>query len=219
MYQSILFDLDGTLIESGPGILNSLRYTLDRMGFPPLPDETLRKFVGPPLTESMMRFCGMTEEEAAKAIACYRTYYAKSGIYEAELYPGIAELLDALRASGKTLAVATSKPEPYARRILAHFGIAPYFSAVCGASMDEKHVGKAAIIGCALAQLGIPQEQKQSVLMVGDREHDVLGAKENGIACLGVLFGYGSRAELLGAGADGVVETAKEALEWISHVR
>lgn len=214
-YKYILFDLDGTITESGPGIMNSVRYALEKMGFPTLPEETLRKFIGPPLAESMMRYSDMTGEQAAQAIVCYREHYTKKGIFENALYPGVETMLRELKENGKILALSTSKPELYAKQILAHFQVESYFSAVCGASMDEKRVEKAEIIACTLDELGLAEAQKREVLMVGDREHDVLGARKNGLDCLGVLYGYGSRRELEDAGARFIAASAQEAARMI----
>ncbi|EET61603.1 haloacid dehalogenase-like hydrolase [Marvinbryantia formatexigens DSM 14469] len=214
-YQYILFDLDGTITESGPGIMNSVRYAVQKMGFPELPKETLRKFVGPPLADSMQKYCGMTPAEAKEGIACYREYYTSKGIFENSLYPGVEDMLKRLQKGGKILALATSKPEQFAKQILEYFHIDDCFTVVCGASMDEKLVEKAAIITCALQALGIDEAQKKDVLMVGDREHDVLGAKANGLDALGVLYGYGNLAELKDAGAAYIARTAEEAADMI----
>lgn len=214
-YRYILFDLDGTLTQSGPGIMNSVRYALKKMGFPELPEETLRKFVGPPLADSMMRYSRMTREQAAQAIVCYREYYTAKGMFENTLYPGVEKMLRDLKEGGRVLALSTSKPELFAGQILEHFHISAYFTAVCGASMDEKRVEKAEIIACTLEALGIGGREKQDVLMVGDREHDVFGARQNRLDCLGVLYGYGSRAELAEAGARYIAQTAQDAARMI----
>ncbi len=214
-YQYILFDLDGTITESGPGIMNSVRYAVQKMDFPALPEETLRKFVGPPLADSMQKYCGMSPEEAKKAITCYREYYTSKGIFENSLYPGVRDMLKTLKENGRVLALATSKPEVFAKQILEYFHIDTCFDVVCGASLDEKLVEKAAIITYALQSLGIDEAHKKDVLMVGDREHDVLGAKENGLDALGVLYGYGDLAELQHAGAAYIAQTAEEATDMI----
>lgn len=210
-YSYILFDLDGTVTKSGPGIVNSVRYALKKMGKPELSEETLEKFVGPPLAQSMMRYAGMTEQEAKEAILCYREYYTTKGIYENSVYPGVEEMLKRLKDAGLILALATSKPEVFAGQILDYFHLSPYFSFVCGASLDEKRVEKAEVIAYALQTMGVGEEQKKEVLMVGDRENDILGAKENGLDALGVLYGYGNRKELEEAGACAIAATAGEA--------
>lgn len=214
-YTHILFDLDGTLTESGPGIMNSVRYVLNKLGKPQQPPEVLRKFVGPPLAHSFMHFCGFTEAEANSAIYTYREYYHEKGMFENSVYPGVEEMLKSLKAAGLRLAVATSKPELLSIQILKHFHLDHYFEVICGATMDEKRVKKGEIIAYALEILGISSEEKKRVLMIGDREHDIFGAKENGLDSMGVLFGYGNREELEQAGADFIAETAKGAAEKI----
>ena len=214
-YKYILFDLDGTITESGPGIINSVRYAVQKMGYPVLPEETLRKFVGPPLADSMQKYCGMTPSEAKKAITLYRDYYTSKGIFENSLYPGVEDMLKALKDGGKVLALATSKPELFAKQILEYFHIDDLFTVICGASMDEKLVEKAAIITNALQALGIDEMHKKDVLMVGDREHDVLGAKANNLDTLGVLYGYGDLPELQQEGAAYLAQTAGEAADMI----
>ena len=209
-YSYLLFDLDGTITESGPGIMNSVRYTLKKMGFAELPSGTLEKFVGPPLADSFMKYAGMSQEEATQAISCYREYYTSKGIFENSVYPGVEEMLQKLKENGFVLALSTSKPELFAKKILEHFQINQYFSAICGASMDEKRVAKAEVIRYTLDTLKLSESQKGEILMVGDREHDVFGAKENGLDCLGVLYGYGDREELEQAGAKYIADTASD---------
>lgn len=203
----ILFDLDGTLTESAPGIINSIRYTLDKLGLRPMTDEELKRFVGPPLIESFTRYCGLSREEAARAVDVYREYFSEKGLFENAVYPGIPECLGALKSAGKKLAVATSKPQVFCERIIRHFGIDGYFDAVVGIPLDREDMTKAEVIKSAMELLGaVPEE----TVMVGDRDYDVLGARENGIPCIGVLYGYGSREELSAAGAVGICETVAE---------
>lgn len=209
-FQYIFFDLDGTITESGPGIIASVRYSLEKMGYPSDDTETLKKFIGPPLKDSYMRFYGMTREQAEEAICCYREYYADKGIFENALYEGITDSLRRLKDAGKKLVIATSKPEKYAKMIAEHFGFAVYFDEICGATMDEKLVEKADIIAYAMDKLDLKPENQQKILMVGDRKHDILGAKANGLKSMGVLFGYGDQAELEEAGADWIVSTPSE---------
>lgn len=214
-YSWIFFDLDGTLTESGPGIMNSVKYALRKMGKTELPSEKLRRFIGPPLSDSFEKFCGCTAEETKQGIAFYREYYTSGGMFENELYPGVEEMLRTLKNAGFRLAIATSKPELLSIQIVKHFHLDSYFEAVCGATMDEKRVKKSEVIAYALETLGISEAEKKSVLMVGDREHDILGAKENGLDSMGVLYGYGSESELCKAGADYIAETAFLAAEKI----
>lgn len=199
MYQTILFDLDGTLTDPGEGITNSVAYSLHRFGIEVEDRTELYKFIGPPLYESYMKFYGFDEPTALRAVDAYREYYAPKGIFENRVYDGIPELLAQLKAAGRTLLVATSKPEGFARQILEHYGLAPYFRFIAGSTMDGSRITKGDVIRYALECSGIPNDG--SLLMVGDREHDVLGAAESGIPCIGVLFGYGSRNELERAGA------------------
>ena len=209
-YQYIFLDLDGTITESAPGIMASVRYSLEKMGYPSDDLDKIRKFIGPPLKESYMRFYGMTEEQADQAIVCYREYYAEKGIFENSLYDGMAESLQLLKSEGKHLVMATSKPEEYAKLIAEHFDFAKYFDVICGATMDEKLVEKADIIAYAMETLGLGADKKDEILMVGDRRHDIHGAKVNGLKSMGVLFGYGDLAELQEAGADYIVESPSE---------
>ena len=214
-FKYILFDLDGTITESGPGIMNSVAYALEKMGYEEKDREKLKRFIGPPLTDSMMKYYGMSEEDAAKAVRYYREYYTEKGIFENSVYDGFDESIKRLKEQGLILAVATSKPEPFARRIAEHFGFTGDYACVCGPTMDDAHIRKADVIRYALNTLEITEEEKHQVLMVGDREHDVLGAKENGLSCMGVLYGYGDRKELEEAGADYIAKTTAEVAEII----
>lgn len=202
----LFFDLDGTLTDPGLGITNSVSYALRRFGIQPPPREALYCFIGPPLTDSFQRFFGFSPEKALDAVAAYREYYAETGIFENAVYPGIQDLLSGLRDMGKILVLATSKPQPYAEKILSHYDLARYFSFVSGASMDERKATKAAVVQAALDLTGADPED---CLMIGDREHDVLGAAVCGIRTLGVLYGYGTRSELEAAGAWGIAETVR----------
>ncbi|MCI8637867.1 MAG: HAD family hydrolase [Coprococcus sp.] len=214
-YQYLLFDLDGTIVESGPGIIHAVSYALDKMGKEVTDREGLRKFIGPPLTDSMKTYYGMTDEEAAQAILYYREYYANKGIFESSVYEGFLEAALRLKAAGKTLAVATSKPEEYAKQIAEKFEFTEVFEGIYGASMDGTRVKKEDVIHYALESLGIEGLDYEKVLMIGDRKHDILGAKANGLASMGVLYGYGSRTELKDAGADYIAETTKSMADHI----
>lgn len=207
-YDRIFFDLDGTLTDSGPGIINAIIYALERFGITAESRESLRRFVGPPLHESFMRFYGFDGAKALHAVDVFREYYNDTGIFENSVYPGIEKLLKDLRSAGKMLMVATSKPEIAARRVLEHFDLAKYFDFVAGASQDSSVVKKADIVAGVLRATGSDADR---VLMIGDREHDVIGAGENGMSCMGVLWGYGSREELVKAGAAYIAATPLEA--------
>ena len=207
-YNTILFDLDGTLTDSAPGILNSVRYACRKMGLA-LPEEaTLRRFLGPPLVDSFRELVGLSPAEADRAVAAFREYFPEKGIFENEVYPGIPAMLADLHSRGCKLILATSKPEEFARRIMEHFDLAQYFTAICGATMDETRTDKAEVIAYALDTAHITD--KTGVVMVGDREHDVLGAKKNALPCIGALYGYGSRAELSAAGAAAIADTVAD---------
>lgn len=197
----IFFDLDGTLTDPMLGITHSVQHALKAYG---IVEEDLTKlipFIGPPLKDSFIKFYDFSEEQAEEAIYKYREYFAVGGLFENRVYEGIPELLGQLRAAGKKLYVATSKPEEFARQILEHFHLDSYFDYIGGASMDEVRVKKGDVIAYTMEQAGIEHADRSQMVMVGDREHDVLGAKEQGLDCVGVLFGYGPREELEAAGA------------------
>lgn len=212
----LLFDLDGTLTESGPGIVNSVEYALKKMGIREHDREKLRLFIGPPLAESLMKYYGMTENEAARGIRIYREYYTEKGMFENSVYEGIPELLLRLRDSGFVSAVATSKPEVYAGQILRHFGLSGYFCGIYGATMDEKRVHKAEVIRYALDTMGLAGPETENARMVGDRENDIRGAHQNGLKAIGVRYGYGSREELEAAGADYLAEQPQDIWKLVS---
>lgn len=202
MWKTVLFDLDGTLTDSAPGITNSVSRALAHFGIEEKPENLLR-FIGPPLNESLPEYYGFTPEQTVKAVEVFREYFVEKGWLENAPYPGIPELLGDLKAGGLQLMVATSKPEVQAVRILKHFGLAEYFDYICGAPAgNEDGARKASVIREALRRA----EDPSSVVMVGDRRHDVEGAGENGLPCIGVLYGYGSREELSGAGASFIAE-------------
>lgn len=207
MYDVILFDLDGTLTDSGLGITNSVAYSLKKFGIEVHDRTELYKFIGPPLKESFEKYYGFPAEKAEQAIQYYREYYVDKGMFENTVYEGIESLLKSIRDSGKTAIVATSKPEIFAKRILEHFDIAKYFSYIIGANMDETRTKKDEVISYVLENCNIPDKSK--VLMIGDREHDILGAKKVGIDSLGVLFGYGDYEELKSAGATYIAEAVE----------
>lgn len=194
-----LLDLDGTLIDSAPGITASVRATFDDLGYPPLTGAQLEKFVGPPLPDSMRMF-GVPEDRIIETVARYREHFEAGGMYHASVFEGIPAQLTLLREAGFTLAVATSKPEVYARPICDHFGLTALVDGVFGAPRDHIPSTKATVITHALEELGatlVPPVNR--IVMVGDRHHDVDGAAEHGIACLGVAWGYAQPGELDGA--------------------
>jgi len=198
MWKSILFDLDGTLTDSKEGILNSIIYALKHFGIEES-RERMMKFIGPPLYESLRESYGFDDAQSLAGTEKFQEYYSSRGWLENAPYPGIRELLRDLKASGKRLYVATSKPEGAAVRILEHFELAEYFDAIAGSS-DRRGAKKLEVIRKALGP------RTADALMVGDRKHDVIGAHGAGLPAAGVLYGYGSRGELEAAGADLIVE-------------
>ena len=207
MYNTVLFDLDGTLTDPGLGITNSVAYALERYGIIVEDRSSLYTFIGPPLSDSFMKYYGFSEEKAMEAIMVYREYFRDKGIFENEVYEGVRELLEKIKASGRKTVLATSKPEEFAVRILEHFDLMQYFDVVAGASMDEKRNKKGDVIKYAMEKGSFTGD---SAVMIGDREHDVFGAKENKLDSIGVLYGYGSEAELKKAGADYIAKTVKD---------
>jgi phosphoglycolate phosphatase len=204
-YATVLFDLDGTLTDPLDGIANALAYAMERLGRPPVDRATVAQLIGPPYTEGYVTVLGMTPAEAEETIAVYREYYADAGMLENEVYAGIPELLRELSGAGVACGVATSKPEVFAEQILDHFGLADRFTVIAGASLDGGRSRKADVIAHAVALLGA--ERPGRTVMIGDRRHDVVGAAEHGLDCIGVLWGYGSAEELTTAGAAALAAT------------
>ena len=210
-YTTLLFDLDGTLTDSTEGILKCLVNAIEQMGFE-VPEDT-NKFLGPPIRQSFAEFCGMNEEQTAQAVKIFRERYSKVGLFENRVYDGIPEMLERLKNGGKRLMVATSKPQVYAIRIFDRFGLSQYFEFVGGAELDGSRDYKDEVIEYVLAQTGITD--RSSVLMIGDRRQDVLGAHKTGLKCLGILWGYGSIEELNEAGADFIADTPEKAADML----
>lgn len=206
-YTHYLFDLDGTLTDPGVGIKNSIRYALEKFDLPSLEESTLDRFIGPPLLDSFEKYCGVSAEDSRTLLHLYREYFSDRGIFENTVYDGIDEVLRTLRERGARIYLATSKPEPYAVRILEHFDLIKHFTFVGGSTMDEKRTDKAEVIAYVMERANIPTE---GAVMVGDRKYDILGGKVNGLATVGVLFGYGGRAEL--ADADYIIAAPTELL-------
>ena len=205
-----LFDLDGTLTDPGIGITNSVIYALDKYGISVSDRSELYPFIGPPLADSFRKYYGFSEEEALQAIDYYREYFRAGGIFENVVYDGIPEMLEELKDRNITVALSTSKPYEFSVQILEHFDLYRYFDHIGAASMDGRISRKADVISNLLAQSGYTE--KSSVLMIGDRDQDVEGAKANDIQCAGVLWGYGSKEELLEAGADFLVSEPADIL-------
>ena len=212
MEKSILFDLDGTLTDSGEGIINCAILALEHFGCPIPSREEMRVFVGPPLHESFIRH-GVPADQAEEAIRIYRSRYIPIGAYENTPYPGIRELLEALKAKGHKLYVATSKPEEMSIKILEHFDLAKYFDQICGATMDISRSSKEAVIAYLLEQNGC----SDNMIMVGDTKFDILGASAHGIPAIGVSWGYGRVEEMQAAGAAAIACSMEELLALLTR--
>jgi len=209
----VLFDLDGTLTDPHVGITKSVQYALKQMGIEELDLKKLIHFIGPPLAKSFRECYGMNEPTANQAVQFYREYFSQTGIFENAVYPGVPEMLAELKQRGLILAVATSKPTVFANQILQHFTLSGYFDFVAGSNMDGTRVEKAEVIFHALQNL--PPVVTAEVLMIGDRLHDVLGAKSNGIDSLAAGYGYGSAEELFAAGPTYFAGSVNELLTYI----
>lgn len=213
MIQTVLFDLDGTLTDSGLGITKAVQYALKEMGYEVPPRESLFTFIGPPLHKSFQKYYAMDEETSVEAVRQFRIYYNQmGGILENEVYPGIPELLDSLKKAGKRLMIATSKPQAAAETVMHHFGLDQFVPEIIGGTDDPRRNTKGKVIAWALREYGV---DPSTAIMVGDREHDIHGAAENGISAIGVTWGYGDRAELEGAGAAATFDNAEEVVNYI----
>lgn len=208
MKQYILFDLDGTITDPKEGITKSIQYALHHMGIEVEDLDSLCKHIGPPLKYGFMDFWNFSEEEADRGIELYREYFTVKGMYQNYEYEGIEDLLCSLKKAGKKIYMATSKPEKFAKMILEHFHLDGYFDDVCGASMDSTRSQKGDVIRYALEKNQLTDLSR--IVMVGDRLHDIKGARENQIDSIGVLYGFGTREELTQAGAGHIVETVLE---------
>ena len=205
--KAVLFDLDGTLTDSGEGIINCAILALEHFGLPIPTREEMRVFIGPPLHETFIRH-GVPADKAEEAVAVYRSRYIPIGKYENRPYDGIRELLETLQARGHKLYVATSKPEGMSKDILNHFDLAKYFTMICGASMDTSRSSKEAVIAYLMEESG----EKDNMVMVGDTKFDIIGAKHHGIPAIGVSWGYGEVEEMISAGAVASADTPEELL-------
>lgn len=214
--KTVLFDLDGTLTDSGPGIMNSVQYALKKYNME-VPDlSKLRCFIGPPLAPQFQKFCQFSREESFQAVEYYREYYTEKGIYENEIYEGVPKLLEDLKKAGMRVAMATSKPEKYAKMIAEHFQLARYFDFIGGSLMDGGRTDKSEVIEYVLEECGVTK--RDTVLMIGDRDYDIIGAKAAKIHAMGVLYGYGTRTELENAGAEMLVSNPHEVKKYILRI-
>lgn len=214
-YNCVLFDLDGTLTDPGEGITNSVAYALRKFGIEVPERKALYKFIGPPLQDSFREYYGMNDEDCERAVAYYREYFAATGIFENEVYAGVPEMLAALKARGIMTVLATSKPEQFAVRILEHFGLDRFFDLAAGATFDSSRSKKGDVIAYALKRISASAGEPVRAIMVGDRRHDIAGARENGLNSIGVLYGYGDEAELKEAGAVYIAATPEDVLSII----
>lgn len=206
-YRYILFDLDGTLTDPKTGITKAVAYALDKMGYSYVDLNDLTKFIGPPLYDSFSDYYQMDLEQVKQAIDYYREYFKEKGIFENEIYEGIRDLLIELKINGCVLAVATSKPTVFAEIIIKYFNLDPYFDIIVGSNLDGTRVKKGEVIAYTLEQLNV--RDTNNTIMVGDREHDIFGANQNGLDSIGVEYGYGSKEELEEAGATFVVNSVE----------
>lgn len=213
MYKAIFFDLDGTLTESGEGITKSVQYALEKIGKPEEDLEKLKVFVGPPLMEQFMKYAGVDEATGRKAVEFYRERYEVKGIYENHSYEGVEEMLQELKRKGYILAVASSKPEYYVTQILDYFKLSSYFDVVVGSEMNGARTSKSEVIEEALKRINM-SDKRNEVLMVGDKEHDVLGARAAGLDCVAVAYGYGTQEELTEANPLKIVDSVDELLHF-----
>lgn len=208
-YTYLFFDLDGTITDSAPGIINSVAYAFDKMGIAYTSKEGLRRYIGPPLVEEFMRDFAVSEARAREIVAAFREYFAARGIFENALYAHIPQLLEKLKAAGYTLVLATSKPEHFARQILAHFDIDRYFAFIGGSAPNEEaRAAKPEVLSYCMASLG--GLSAADCVMIGDRKYDVAGAFALGMDAIGVAYGYGSIEELRAAGATYIARTVEE---------
>ena len=213
MIETILFDLDGTLTDSGLGITKAVQYALGQMGYEVPAREALFTFIGPPLHKSFQKHYGMDEQTSVEAVRQFRVYYNQmGGILENEVYEGVRELLAALKNAGKRLMIATSKPQAAAELVMHHFGLDEFVPEIIGGTDDPARNTKGKVIAYALGEFGV---DASTAIMVGDREHDVHGALENGIPAIGITWGYGDRPELENAGAKVVFDAPEDVAQYI----
>lgn len=215
----ILFDLDGTLLDSGEGIINGLKHALKLHGIDEQNMAVLRSFVGPPLIVHMMEIYNLTEQQCKDIVVDFRKYYEPKGVFENRVYDGIPDLLAQLRRLGRRIMVATSKPEFLAYKILEQRGLKNSFDFIGGSVMDLKRTTKAEVIQYVLEENGISAGNSAELVMIGDTKYDIIGAKAFNIRSIGVTYGYGSRQELEEAGADYVVDSPQEVFQLLKNNR
>lgn len=211
--QYILFDLDGTITDSAPGITNCVSYALKELNQKPLPEKTLMRFIGPPLLDAFMEYGGMDKEMATNAVAKYRERYKDIGIFECSLYSGIAKVLKALKDADKTVILATAKPLEFAKRIIEHFNLSQYFDDMVGANFSGNLIHKHEIIAEVIKRFNITD--RTSAIMIGDREQDISGAKMFSLESIGVRYGFAEENELEDAGATYIADNPNDILKII----
>jgi len=207
-YKYIIFDLDGTITDPKVGITKSIDYALTSFGIETKNLDSLCKYIGPPLMNTFQEDYGFSEDEAKSAVSKYREYFNVTGIYENLVYCGVEEMLGKLQNNQKKLMIATSKPTEFAKRILEYFNLIQYFDFVAGSEMDGRRIDKADVIKYVMEENQITDTSE--VIMIGDRKHDIIGAKTMKIAAIGVLYGYGDKDELTLAGADCILEKVED---------
>ena len=215
MYKAILFDLDVTLTESVEGITKCVQYALEKLGKPEADLKKLEVFIGPPLMEQFMKYAGLDEETARRAVEYYRERYSTTGIFENRPYPGVEEMLQELKRKKYLLAVASSKPEYIVKQILDYFHLTEYFDEIVGSELNGSRTNKTEVIEETLRRLGLDKHREQ-VIMVGDKEHDVLGARAAGLECVAVSYGYGTEEELTAAQPLQTVSSTEEILDFFA---
>ncbi|PEW94322.1 phosphoglycolate phosphatase [Bacillus cereus] len=208
MYKTFLFDLDGTLTDPKEGIINSVLYALEKIGIEEVNISELDSFIGPPIQQSFVNRYNMNEIEVERAVFYFREYLKQSGLLENKVYDGITTLLQELKDAGNRLFVATSKPTVFAKQVIEHFQLTTFFEKIVGSNLNGTRIKKEEIIAHILQTN--EELKKEEMVMIGDRKHDVIGANRNGIASIGVLYGYGSEIELSDAGAVHIVKDVEE---------
>ena len=213
MYNTVFFDLDGTVINSELGVLNSVEYALKKYGAEIPPQEKLNFFLGPPLEDSFAKLLNISRQEAQTLVKYYREYYPQKGIFEIELYEGIVPILKKIKQSGRKTVIATSKPEEFAVRILKHLGIAELFDVIAGATFDNSRSEKPDVLAYAIKMAGVTDIK--TAVMVGDRKYDCIGAQHFGMDSIGVLYGFGDLEELNNAGATYIAKTVEDIYKFL----
>jgi phosphoglycolate phosphatase len=213
---NVLFDLDGTLTDPAEGITACMRYALEKLSLPSRETPELASFIGPPIRETFATLCETSDHDLIeRAIALYRERFTSAGLYENKVYPGVSEMLEKLRSAGCRLFVATSKPQPFAERVLAHFSLDQYFTAIHGSELEGGRLDDKGVLIRELIERH--RLEPGSTAMVGDRKYDIMGAAANGLWAVGVAYGYGSREELLEAGADHICDTPHDVARYVEE--